>query len=114
MSDGRLPPSWPAVAAGVVAGAVTVLYVVVQVQQGGWSRTPAVAAFFTVLLGLAAVGAFLGAFLPRAGQRVVVLAAVSAELFVLGVLALASVGVLLLLAGTLALVGLLGLRGQPR
>jgi hypothetical protein len=109
-----LPPSWPAVAAGVVAGGVTVLYLIAMTDQGTWSTHPERAVFFALLLGLASLAAFLGAFLPSARGRVIALAVASAELFLLGVLALPSIGVLLLLAGVLALVALLSLRGHAR
>jgi peptidoglycan/LPS O-acetylase OafA/YrhL len=105
---GRPRRPW-ATAAAIVGGAVLVLFVLLVVRQSGSEDPidlgPAVVVM-VLLVGLAGL-TVLGGRSPRARVRKVALAAAAIGWFVLGYIALWSVGSLLLLAGVLTTIALL-------
>ena len=97
-----------AVAAALIAGTVDVLYLGIVGSQGAsnpqFLRVPFVAAF----IALMAICAALSSRASAERWRPLLLGTSAAGLLLLGYFALFSIGLLLLLAGALALVGLIG------
>lgn len=102
------PRSWWAAAAAIVGCAVPVMYVLLVVRQSASDdpieSRPAVVVL-VLLLALAGLTVF-GAVSTRARPRRASLAAAAIGWFVLGYVALWSVGILLILAGLLAVLAL--------
>ena len=99
---------WAGVAAAVIAGTVDVLYLGIIGSQGAsnpqFLRVPFVAAF----IALMAICAALSSRASAERWRPLLLGTSAAGLLLLGYFALFSIGLLLLLAGALAMVGLIG------
>src|SRR2546421_12593349 len=107
---------WAGVAAAVIAGTVDVLYLGFVNSQGAgdpqFLRVPLVATF----IALMAICAALSSRASAAPWRPLLLGASAAGLLLLGYFGIFSIGLPLLVAGALALVGLIGtlsLEGGP-
>jgi hypothetical protein len=98
---------WAGVGAAIIAAAVDVLYLGIVATQGGsdpqFLRVPLVAAF----IALMAIGAALSSRGSAARWRPLLLGVSAAGLLLLGFFAIFSVGLPLLAAGVLALLGLI-------
>jgi hypothetical protein len=89
----------------VVTAAVAVGYIGLLGQQGDWPGIDARQTFVLVLLGGFAIVSAIGAFARPISVRVATAAACAAGLLPLGFLALFTIGLPLIVAGALALLG---------
>jgi len=104
---------WAGVGAAIIAAAVDALYLGVVGSQGGsdfqFLRVPFVAAF----IALMAICAALSSRASAARWRPLLLGISAAGLLLLGFFAIFSIGLPLLAAGVLALLGLINAMSQP-
>lgn len=98
----------------VVTAAVAVGYIRLLGQQGDWPGIDARQAFVLMLLGGFAIVSAVGAFARPITVRVATAAACAAGLLPLGFLALFTIGLPIVVAGALALVGWLRASGDAQ
>jgi len=98
----------------VVTAAVAVGYIWVLGQQGDWPGIDARQTFVLTVLGGFAIVSAIGAFARPIAVRVATAAACAAGLLPLGFLAMFSIGLPLIVAGALALVGWLRASGDAQ
>jgi hypothetical protein len=98
----------------VVTAAVAVGYILLLAQQGDWPGIDARQTFVLMLLGGFVIVSAIGAFAHSISVRVATAAACTAGLLPLGFLALFSIGLPIIVAGALALVGWLGATGDAQ